>query len=346
MKKSMLQEFLAGKISVVYLLQRFLAGFIWSLRKTKVWLIWAVMGLIMGAIFSFFYPREYVASITMGIEEEKVGGFESLMAQFGLDAGGLNPGGVFEGESLITLFYTRNIIESTLDTRVKHGKDSLVFADVLWKQTSYFREPKFSGFSFSNERWENTALRDTAMYLLYKYSKKKLLSISKPDKKQAFVIVSCKHKDAWVAHRYCELLVDRLSGYYIEVITSKARNNLRILRQEADSLHRVLQRDFHYSASLGDMNVNPLRQVMKVDQSRAMVDLQIAISMYGEIAKQMKLAEISLRKQTPLVQVVDFPKFPYDRVGWSLLEYCAIGMFFGTLLGILLIWRLYDSHSP
>ena len=238
-----------------------------------------MLGLLAGLITAFFMPQQYTASITMGIEEEKVGGFEALMAQFGLDAGGLNPGGVFEGESLITLFNTRNIIEKTMESKIVRGKDSLVFADQLWKTTKYANEPCFKDLNFNDKKYFNTKLRDSALYLLYLYSKKSVLNISKPDKKQAFIVIQCKHANAEIAHQYCELIVDKLSSYYLEVITSKARNNLRILKHEADSLRQTLQQNFHQSASLGDMNVNPLRQVMKVEQSRSMLDLQMSISM-------------------------------------------------------------------
>jgi len=340
-----IKEFIAGKVTFTAVCQAYWDRLCWALSRVKHWWIWTITGLLLGAVASLFMPQEYTAAITMGIEEEKVGGFEALMAQFGLDAGGLNPGGVFEGESLITLFNTRNIIEKTLESKIVRGKDSVVFADELWKTTNYAKEPCFKGLTFSDKRYLNTKRRDSALYLLYLYSKKSVLNISKPDKKQAFIVIQCKHANAEIAHQYCELIVDRLSSYYLEVITSKARNNLRILKHEADSLRQTLQQNFRQSASLGDLNVNPLRQVMKVEQSRSMVDLQIAISMYGEIAKQMKLAEISLRKQTPLVQVVDYPKYPFEKTGWPFYLYWLAGCVLGSVAGIALQWLRYGQNS-
>jgi hypothetical protein len=343
--KAGIKEFIAGNVTFTEMSKTYLGGLVWALRRLKHWWIWTVLGLFAGVISAFFMPQQYTASITMGIEEEKVGGFEALMAQFGLDAGGLNPGGVFEGESLITLFNTRNIIEKTLESKTIKGKDSVVFADELWKTTKYVNEPCFKDLNFNDKKYFNTKLRDSALYLLFLYSKKSVLNISKPDKKQAFIVIQCKHANAEIAHKYCELIVDKLSSYYLEVITSKARNNLRILKHEADSLKQTLQQNFHQSASLGDMNVNPLRQVMKVEQSRSMVDLQISISMYGEIAKQMKLAEISLRKQTPLVQVVDYPKYPFEKTGLPFFIYWVAGCLIGSVLGIVFQWLRYGKDS-
>ncbi len=37
-------------------------------------------------------------------EQEGSAGWDGLLAQFGLDIGGSNPGGIFEGESLVSLF--------------------------------------------------------------------------------------------------------------------------------------------------------------------------------------------------------------------------------------------------
>jgi hypothetical protein len=343
--KAGVKDFIAGNVTFNEILKAYSQRFFWAFGQLKHWWIWTVLGLFVGVITAFFMPQQYTASITMGIEEEKVGGFEALMAQFGLDAGGLNPGGVFEGESLITLFNTRNIIEKTLESKILLGKDSVVFADELWNTTKFAKESCFKNLNFHDKKYFNTPLRDSALYLLYLYSKKSVLNISKPDKKQAFIVIQCKHANAEIAHQYCKLIVERLSSYYLEVITSKARNNLRILKHEADSLRQTLQQNFRQSASLGDLNVNPLRQVMKVEQSRSMVDLQIAISMYGEIAKQMKLAEISLRKQTPLVQVVDYPKFPFEKTGWPFYLYWLAGCLLGSVAGIGLQWLRYEQNS-
>jgi hypothetical protein len=48
--------------------------------------------------------------------------------------------------------------------------------------------------------------------------------------------------------------------------------------------------------------------------------------------KNLKLAELALKKQTPLIEVVDVPHFPLKKTGLSFWMYLAVGAMCG--LGI------------
>ena len=56
--------------------------------------IFALLGLLAG---TFFYENVKKAEFIIAAEEEGPSGMENLLAQFGLDVGGSNPGGGFEG---------------------------------------------------------------------------------------------------------------------------------------------------------------------------------------------------------------------------------------------------------
>jgi hypothetical protein len=71
------------------------------------------------------------------------------------------------------------------------------------------------------------------------------------------------------------------------------------------------------------------------------VDLQISVSLYGEIIKNLKLAEIGLRKQTPIIQIVDVPQFPLPKVGLKIWQWMLV---FG--LGFSIAFVLFISLLP
>jgi hypothetical protein len=48
--------------------------------------------------------------------------------------------------------------------------------------------------------------------------------------------------------------------------------------------------------------------------------------------KNLKLAELALKKQTPLIEIVDVPHFPLKKMGWSLWMYIAAGALGGLVL--------------
>jgi len=56
-----------------------------------------------------------------------------------------------------------------------------------------------------------------------------------------------------------------------------------------------------------------------------MIESQISVALYGEIIKNLKLAEIGMRKQTPIIQIVDYPQFPLNRVGMPAWKWASIG---------------------
>ena len=102
-------------------------------------------------------------------------------------------------------------------------------------------------------------------------------------------------------------------------------------------MEALLYSNMYRSAEAGDINVNPLHQRLRVDQNRALVDLNVTVALYGEIVKNQKLAEIGLRKQTPLIQVIERPIFPLNRNGLNWWQFMLVGAAFGAST---VLWRV------
>ncbi|MEQ6329301.1 hypothetical protein VLF92_13400, partial [Pseudomonas chengduensis] len=66
-------------------------------------------------------------------------------------------------------------------------------------------------------------------------------------------------------------------------------------------------------------------------------DVQANSAIYGEIVKNLEVSKISLRQETPLIQVIDKPVLPLfvDRLGK--LKAILVGGFLGCFLVILVI---------
>lgn len=316
------------------------ASSIWGLISQTVLLVrskfytltfFLVIGGLGGLIMSYFKPAKYRAEIVFAAEEEGVSGFEGLMAQFGLDVGGSNPGGVFQGEGLVKVFQTRQMLERALLQRAEIDGDTVLLANYLFKTTRYANESVFKDVQINHDRTKQNRLADSALFLLQKHLRNKLLSVNKPDKRQSIILLNVEHTNPAFAKAMAQTLLNQVSDFYIEILTKKARNNLRILQAEADSTRGLITNNLTSNAAELDLNVNPLRQSLRVNQSKKMIDLQVSVALYGEIVKNLKLAEISLRKQTPLIQVIDTPVMPLERTGFTWVGWLFIGMFLGFL---------------
>ena len=308
----------------------------WNKIKPRVlWilalaLLIALLGWAAGSVWA---SKKHKAEYIIAAEEQGASGWESLLAQFGLDVGNSNPGGIFEGESLVRLFRVRTLIERAL-MQLREGNEEVI-ADALFRDLPESSEPEFAGLHFSDST-ANTAVRDTALYLLSQYVNKEVLTVNRPDKKQSFITVACSHSNPDLAMELSASMIETVTDFYIETLTKKARNNLNVLHLESDSVQRMLNMNLSRTASQADLNINPMMQSARVPYNRAMVDLQISISLYEELTKNLKLAEIGLRKETPLIQVIESPHYPLDKVGLEAWQWALYAGLAG--LGLGLIW--------
>ncbi|MDP4741901.1 MAG: Wzz/FepE/Etk N-terminal domain-containing protein [Schleiferiaceae bacterium] len=301
-----------------------------------------IVVLILGAILGFTYgilnPRKYQAEMIIAVEDDDSNGWQNLLQQFGIDVGGNNPGGIFKGDALIRLFSTRNMVERTLLQEVEFGDGTTgMLANRLWAQTKMSKAEIFKGLSFPADRSLFTPLHDSAMMLLYRHTAEEVINADKPERKLSLIMLRATHTDKYFAHAYVTTAIDQTANYYVELLTSKAKSNLRVLRREADSVQILMQQNLVNSASSSDLNINPNRAALRVDQNRALVELQVSVTIYGEIIKNLKLAEIGMRKQTPIIQIVDYPQFPLARVGMSPIMWAAVGGFIASSIFLVLV---------
>lgn len=303
-------------------------------RNWKGFILVAIVGSGLGLLYGLANPRKYQAEMIIAVEDDDSNGWQNLLQQFGIDVGGSNPGGIFKGDALIRLFSTRNLVERTLLQDVEFGDGTRgLLANRLWPQTKMAKAEAFNNLTFPADRKAFTPLHDSAMMLLYRYTAEEVINADKPERKLSLIMLRATHTDKYFTHAYVTTAIDQTADYYVELLTSKAKANLKVLRREADSVQMLMQKNLMSSANSSDLNINPNRASLRVDQNRALVELQVSVTLYGEIIKNLKLAEIGMRKQTPIIQIVDYPQFPLNQVGmpawqWSLVgAVIAIGVF-------------------
>ena len=104
----------------------------WYRYLLSKWLIILLFGLLGGALgltYAWFKKPIYTATTTFVLEEDKTGGMGSLAglaSMVGLNLGG-GGGGIFQGENILELYKSRNMIEKTLLSKVViKGKQTLL----------------------------------------------------------------------------------------------------------------------------------------------------------------------------------------------------------------------------
>ena len=313
------------------LVQHLLAK-IW--RKKLAVLGLAALGAGVAVNGVWLFPAKYNAQLMLAVEEGETSGWQNLLAQFGLDVGGLNPGGIFEGESLVQLFQTRYMVERTLLQKAEFNGDSVLLINFLYPYTEWGRDPEFADVTFSEDRSTFTPLQDSLLKEVHEFVNKEILDVYKPDKKLSLIYVNSVHENKYFAQAFTEAVVKNTTEYFLESITSKARVNLEVLQAQKDSAELALKHAIIRNASAQDQSINSIFQRSQVDKYASYVDLEIANALFIEITKNLTLAEIGLRKQTPLIQVVERPIFPLKRTGMLWWEWMLVGAAMGAAFGV------------
>lgn len=321
------------------------------LSKWKFIVLAGIFGAVLGLGYSFTRGPVYTASLTFALEGDKStssGGVLSLASQFGISLGG-SGGSIFEGSNLNELFKSRSMVEQTLMKPVVYKGKTISFAEFYiqnrkWRE-SWEEEPKFAGIQFlpNANRKDFTRAQDSILGLIYTDISKYCLTVGQKDKKVDIITMDFVSGNEQFAKDFCEALASQVGQFYISTKSIKSRTNMEILARQTDSIRVELNKSISGVAVANDntFNLNPALNVRRVASSRKQVDVQANIAILTELVKQTELAKISVRRETPLIQVLDKPIYPLEKVGFGKIKGIVYGGFFGGFMGVfILIFRL------
>jgi len=327
------------EISLKELIEKGKDWFRYLTSEWKVILIAGFVGALFGLTYSITKKPVYTATLSFAMEDEKTGGglgnALGLASSLGLDIGG-SGGSIFTGSNLTELFKSRTMVEQTLMSPVNVNGKIISLAEMYiqnnkWRK-SWDEDSKFKSMQFlpSNNRQNFTREHDSILGKIYENLSKGDLSVGQKDKKISIITIQVSSKSELFAKYFCEALAKQVGKFYIDTKSKKARINMDILQRQTDSIRGELNSAITGVAVASDntFNLNPALNVHKAPLARRQVDVQANTAILTELVKQAELAKVTLRKETPLIQVIDKPILP--------LANEHLGKFKGIVLGGLL----------
>lgn len=321
-------------------------------QKWTIILLMAILGGCSGILYAWLKKPKYIAVISFFSEANTKSGlsaYAGIAAQFGFDLGG-GEGGAFEGENLIELLRSKTLITKTLLTPVEAGGTQLMIDKYLsdneinkkWDKDEKYRNIKFEQNPLQPERIRDSILDKVAEGIL-----KSELNIQKRDKKLDLIDVAISSGNEYFSKRFVELLTTNAIQFYTDYKVKKGRQNVEILQNQTDSIKRVLFGGITQVAEMSDVNVNALRKIVNTGVQRKQIDVQTSTLAYGELVKNLEIAKISLRRETPLIQIVDKPVLPLKKVKPGRLFTGILFAFIATLFSIIFILfkKWWNSHG-
>ena len=342
------------EISLKELIQNLQEWIAYLKTQWKIIIGIAALGGILGFVYASFQKPTYLATTTFVLEEDKggggLGGALGLASSFGLDLGG-GGGGLFSSTNIIELMKSRFVVEKTLLNSVNVGGKEMSIADYYIQinelKKEWAKKPALINISFpvNADRTKFSLQQDSILEIISADLKKNNLSIIQKDKKVTIISVTVKTENELFSKLFCEQLLKETSDFYIETKSKKSRLNVDVLQHQSDSIRAELNSAITGVAVESDnvYNLNPAFNVKSSPSRRKQVDVQANTEILKQLVTQLELSKVSLRKETPLVQLIDRPILPLekDKAGW--LQSFLLGCFlagFSTVL-ILIFGQLY-----
>jgi uncharacterized protein involved in exopolysaccharide biosynthesis len=315
------------------------------------WIVIVAAGIIGGAIgvgYTFTQKATYTASLSFALEDEKQGGGGlsgalGLASSLGIDLGG-SAGGAFSGANLIELMKSRNIVEKSLLNPITVNGKTQSFAQYYINfnelNKNWDEKPLLKGIEFAPDadRSKFTLQQDSILGNIYS-SVLQMLTVGQKDKKVSILSIDVKSTDEFFSKAFAENLANEVSSYYIEIKSKKARQNMEILQRQTDSIRAVLNGSILSVATAIDntFGLNPAMQVQKTTISKKQFDVQANTAILTQLVTNLEMAKVSLRKETPLIQVIDRPILPLKKEKVGKLKSLILGSFLAGFLAVFIL---------
>lgn len=338
------------EISLKELIEKGKEWFSYLLSQWKIILLAGIIGAALGLAYSFSKKPIYTATLSFALEDEKSGGLGGalgLASSFGIDLGG-GGGSIFTGSNLTELFKSRAMVEQTLLSPVTVNGKTISLAEMYiqnqeWRK-NWNKKPKLASIQFlpDTKRKYFTRVHDSILGVMYQDLSNTGLSVGQKDKKISIITIDVNSTNELFSKYFTEALVKEVSDFYIDTKSKKSRENMLILERQTDSIRRELNGAITGVAVANDntFGLNPAMNVRRAPSARRQVDVQANTAILTELVKQTELAKVTLRKETPLIQVIDQPILPLKKEKFGKAKGIVMGGFLaGFLIVIFLIIR-------
>jgi uncharacterized protein involved in exopolysaccharide biosynthesis len=334
------------EISLKELIQKIQEWIAYLKTQWKLIIGIAALGGIIGFVYASFQKPTYLATTTFVLEEDKggggLGGAMGLASSFGLDLGG-GGGGLFTSSNIIELMKSRLVVEKTLLNPVQVAGKEISLADYYIQinelKESWSKKPALVNINFpaNADRTKFSLLQDSILQTISVGLTKNNLVIAQKDKKVSIISLTVKTESELFSKLFCEQLLKETSDFYIETKSKKSRLNVDILQHQADSIRAELNSAITGVATASDnvYNLNPALNVKRTPSTRRQVDVQANTAILTQLVAQLELSKVSLRKETPLVQLIDRPILPLEKDKVGRLKSLVLGGFLAGFLTVL-----------
>lgn len=333
----------------------FLLGESYYKNLLSNWLLilsFALLGGILGLAYAFWKKPVYTATTTFVLESGdspgSFGQYAGIASMIGLD---LNTGGgIFQGNNILELYRSRSMIEKTLLSTVPFRGRKIMLIDRYLMFTKareeWVKNKQLHGLKFRPD-WQNLSeaqmrIQDSLLQVIAADINRRHLMVHKVDK-NSLIRVEVNAEDEFFAKAFNDMIVANVNDFYVQTKTRKSTSNIKILQAKTDSIRQNMDSEIFKAAAIADAtpNLNATRLMQRnAPIQRSQYGAEANRAILGEMMKNLELSKMSLLRETPLIQVVDYPKFPLHRsIPGKVTSFIKGMILFGFLVIVVLLAR-------
>jgi hypothetical protein len=143
------------------------------------------------------------------------------------------------------------------------------------------------------------------------------------------------------------IYIDKLSEFYIDLKKKKAQIDFEFAVKKADSLFVVLNQLDKRAIALDESTffTNETLKRYNLPKINLAQDKATVQSQYYYAVNNRESAAYRLQKETPIIEILDKPEWPFDTVQKSTFTYVIMGVFLGLIIGIFLVsWKVINKY--
>lgn len=325
-------------------------------RRSRVILVFLLLGLAFGIYHKWATPKTYEAETSFMINEEQAGfgGVSSMLGQFGGLLGGDQQVNL---QKILELAKTRRIAEGIFfqKCQLPQGGEELLANWLIrefegqgkWGSSPFYKPAHpLKNFRFTQTdpkkfgRLENMALLQ--IHQLFQG----MLSTNVSEKTN-IMHLNVVSTDESLAFESAHRLFEELSNYYIDQTVEKQRETYNGLNHKTDSLRALIEQKHYGLAGIRD-SYRGSGWLFREEVPKTLLDQDIkALQLvYAEALKNKEIASFTLTNRTPFIQPIDLPILPLKskQASWpkSILMGLCYGLFFSVFL--LSLQKFYRDH--
>ncbi|MDB5110380.1 MAG: lipopolysaccharide biosynthesis protein [Mucilaginibacter sp.] len=313
----------------------------WFKYILSYWVIILVVMLI-GGVIGFIRANKqkirYIASSTFVLQE--AGGDNENASNTFTSIIGFGPpavGGMFQGDNLLELYRSRLMIKKTLLSKTD-SSDYLIdrYIKISGLKQAWRNNPRLKNINFFIKADKKYArIQDSLISLFVNDINNNYLSVNRVGRLSIFRVQVVSENEEF-SKLFNYQIVKTVNQFYIQSKIKKSTENLKLLQYQVDSIGSALNGAMYKVASSTDVNINSnlARQVLRIPSQRSQIEVENNRTMLNELVRNLEVSKMSLRKETPLIQIIDEPEYPLDKIQVSKTKAIMEGAFITGVIAI------------